>query len=56
MLLRYSLEEEEAATIIEDAVEAALADGWRTPDLYTDGCKLANTQAMTDAILRHIPG
>ena len=56
MLLRYSLGEEKAAQAIEQAVDAALADGWRTPDLYQEshGLKKADTQTMTDAILAHI--
>jgi 3-isopropylmalate dehydrogenase len=33
MLLRLSLGEEEAATAIEQAVEAAIGEGYRTPDL-----------------------
>ncbi len=56
MLLRYSLGEEKAAQTIEQAVDAALNDGWRTPDLYQEnaGLKKADTQTMTDAILAHI--
>ena len=37
MLLRYSLDEQEAATCIEQAVDKALAQGYRTPDLYKEG-------------------
>jgi 3-isopropylmalate dehydrogenase len=33
MLLRLSLAEEAAATAIEQAAEAAIGDGYRTPDL-----------------------
>jgi isocitrate/isopropylmalate dehydrogenase len=33
MLLRLSLGEEAAATAIDQAVEAAIRDGYRTPDL-----------------------
>ena len=54
MLLRYSLDEDAAADAIEHAVEAALAEGYRTPDLYREGFKKVNTQGMTDAILAHI--
>ena len=51
MLLRYSLKEEAAAQAIETAVDKALADGYRTPDLWKDGFNKANTQEMTQAII-----
>ena len=54
MLLRYSFGEEEGAALIEDAVDAALEEGWRTADLYKEGFKKADTQTMTDAVLSHI--
>lgn len=51
MLLRYSLHEEEAAQAIEKAVDGALANGWRTADLWREGFKKANTQEMTKAVI-----
>lgn len=54
MLLRYSLDEDAVADCIEQAVDKALAAGWRTPDLYKDGFKKADTQTMTDVILQYI--
>lgn len=54
MLLRYSLNENDAAQTIEDAVEKTLAQGWRTPDLYKEGFKKADTQSMTQAVLNNI--
>ena len=54
MLLRYSLDEDKAADSIEGAVNKALDDGWRTPDLYKDGFKKADTKTMTDVILANI--
>lgn len=50
MLLRYSLHEEEAAKAIEAAVDKALADGYRTPDLWKEGFKKANTEEITKVI------
>ena len=47
MLLRYSLNEDAAASDIEQAVEKALAQGYRTPDLYKEGFKKADTETMT---------
>lgn len=54
MLLRYSLNEDTAADDIEQAVEKALAQGYRTPDLYKEGFKKADTKTMTEAILNNI--
>ncbi|MCH4167571.1 MAG: 3-isopropylmalate dehydrogenase [Megasphaera sp.] len=54
MLLRYSFNEDKAAAMIEEAVNKALADGWRTPDLYKDGFKKADTRTMTQVVLRNI--
>ena len=54
MLLRYSLDADKAADAIERAVDETLADGWRTPDLYKEGFKKANTDTMTEEILKHI--
>lgn len=50
MMLRYSLDENEAAETIEQAVEAVLADGYRTADLYREGMKKASTMEMAEAI------
>lgn len=54
MLLRYSLHEEEAAKTIEAAVDKALADGYRTPDLWKEGFKKANTEEITKVICERI--
>ncbi|MCR5175942.1 MAG: 3-isopropylmalate dehydrogenase [Anaerovibrio sp.] len=54
MLFRYSLKEEQAALDIEKAVDDALAAGWRTADLWHEGFKKADTEAMTQAILDNI--
>lgn len=50
MMLRYSFEDDAAATRIEDAVESALNCGLRTADIYEKGCRLASTSEMGDAI------
>ena len=54
MLLRYSLNEDAAASDFEQAVEKALAQGYRTPDLYKEGFKKADTETMTTAVLNNI--
>lgn len=50
MLLRHSLELDEEARAVEKAVAAALAEGWRTPDLSRPGESSCSTQAMGAAI------
>lgn len=54
MLLRYSLNEEEAAISIEKAVEKTLQDGYRTADLYREGFKKVTTTQMAEAIAERI--
>ena len=51
MLLRYSLEEIQAADAVERAVEKVLEDGLRTPDIYTEGCTKVGTSQMGDAVV-----
>jgi len=50
MMLRYSLDEIEAADAIEAAVETVLEKGLRTPDIYTEGTQKIGTDAMGDAV------
>lgn len=54
MLLRYSLHEETAAKAIEAAVDQALADGYRTADLYKEGFQRVRTDEMADVICERI--
>ena len=50
LLLRYSLGLEEEAAIIEAAVDRALAEGYRTPDIAEPGSETMGTRAMGDLI------
>jgi 3-isopropylmalate dehydrogenase len=56
MLLRYSLEEDEAASAIEAAVEQAIADGFRTGDIFSarEGERKVNTAEMGAAIVERL--
>ena len=54
MLLRYSLGLETEAQAIERAVEAALNEGYRTPDIHVDGNHLVGAQEMGDVIAERI--
>ncbi|MCB9459983.1 MAG: 3-isopropylmalate dehydrogenase [Anaerolineaceae bacterium] len=51
MLLRYSLELEQEAVAIEEAVDAVLADGLRTADIARKGEPVASTGQFTDAVI-----
>lgn len=46
MMLRYSLNADEAAQAIEDAVDRVLAKGYRTPDLAGPGLTKVSTSEM----------
>ncbi|ATZ95863.1 MULTISPECIES: 3-isopropylmalate dehydrogenase [Dickeya] len=53
LLLRYSLGADDAATAIEQAVNQALAEGYRTGDLVSGG-NAVTTDEMGDAIARFV--
>jgi len=50
-MLRYSLGMEEAAVRIENAVKKVLAQGYRTGDIRSEGCKLVSCSEMGDAVV-----
>ena len=52
MMLRFSLDKGDAAARIEKAVQKVLADGLRTPDIYSEGTKKVSTSEMGDAVVR----
>lgn len=54
MMLRYSLGLDGAAVRIERAVQAVLAEGYRTADIFEPGMNKVGTAAMGDAVLRHL--
>ncbi len=51
MMLRFSLNQPEAADRIESAVQHVLASGLRTADIWSEGCKKVGTRAMGDAVV-----
>lgn len=54
MLLRYSLNLEKEAQIIEKAVSLVIENGYRTPDLMEDGCKPVGTVEIGDLVVNAI--
>ena len=51
MMLRFSLNQAEAADRIESAVQSVLAAGLRTVDIYSEGTTKVSTREMGDAVV-----
>ena len=54
MMLRYSLDLDEEAQAIEQAVQTVLKKGYRTGDIYSAGCELVGTKKMGDLIVAEV--
>ncbi len=54
MMLRYSFDMDQEADAIEAAVQQVLTDGYRTGDIYSEGCKKVGTIEMGDLIAERI--
>ena len=54
MLLRHSLELNDAADAVEAAIEAAIAAGQRTADIAERGAAVLGTREFTAAVLREL--
>lgn len=54
MMLEYSLNLPEAATLIRAAIETTLAGGMRTTDIMSKGMARVSTNVMADAILNQL--
>ena len=54
MMLRFSLDLDEAADAIEAAVKQVLKDGYRTGDIMSEGCTFVGTAKMGDLIAERI--
>jgi 3-isopropylmalate dehydrogenase len=56
MMLRYSLNQPEAADRIESAVKAVLSAGLRTGDIWSEGTQRVGTREMGDAVVAALSG
>jgi 3-isopropylmalate dehydrogenase len=56
MMLRYSLNQPEAADRIESAVKAVLSAGLRTGDIWSEGTQRVGTREMGDAVVAALTG
>jgi 3-isopropylmalate dehydrogenase len=54
MLFRHSLELEEEAALVENALQGVIAEGARTADLATGDERVLGTAEMTDKILNKL--
>ena len=56
MMLRYTLRRPDDAARVEQAVQAVLASGLRTADIWADGSTRVGTRAMGDAVVAALAG
>ncbi|WP_428424738.1 3-isopropylmalate dehydrogenase [Methylibium sp.] len=54
MMLRYSLNQPQAAARVEAAVQAVLEDGLRTGDIHSEGTRKIGTKEMGDAVVARL--
>ncbi|MDO5552050.1 MAG: 3-isopropylmalate dehydrogenase [Lachnospiraceae bacterium] len=54
MMLRYSFDLDAEANAIEAAVQQVLTDGYRTGDIYSEGCEKVGCSRMGDLIAERI--
>ena len=54
MMLRFSLNQPDAAARIESAVSSVLASGLRTTDIWSEGTLKVGTREMGDAVVAAI--
>jgi 3-isopropylmalate dehydrogenase len=54
MMLKFTLNQPEAAARIEAAVKLVLSSGLRTADIWSEGCTRASTREMGDAVVAAI--
>lgn len=54
MMLKYSLNQDQAAEEVEDAVKTVLEKGYRTSDIYEEGTKKVGCKQMGALIVGEI--
>ena len=52
MMLRYSLDLDQEAEAVENAVQKILKDGYRTVDIMSEGCTQVSTSEMGDLLVK----
>ena len=54
MMLRYSFDLDKEAEAVEAAVQEVLTEGFRTGDIFSQGCERVGTSRMGDLIAQRI--
>jgi 3-isopropylmalate dehydrogenase len=54
MMFNHTFHMPKAAGVIEEAVENTLISGYRTADIFSEGCKLVNTEEMTELVATNL--
>ena len=54
MMLKYSFGLHQVYTMVFDAVDTVLKNGFRTQDIMTDGCTLVSTEEMGSKIIKEL--
>lgn len=54
MMFTYSFNMKKAGDAIEEAINKTLAEGYRTVDIMSEGCKLVSTTEMTEAVISNM--
>ena len=54
MMLRYSFDLDQEADAVEAAVQQVLTDGYRTGDIFSEGCKKVGTKEMGSLVAERI--
>ena len=54
MMLRYSLDLDKEADVVETAVQKVLTEGYRTGDIMSEGCKAVGTEEMGNLIAQAV--
>ena len=53
-MLRYSFDLDREADAVERAVKKVLQDGYRTADIWSDGCRKVGCRQMGDLLAERI--
>ena len=56
MMFKYTFNDEVKFNEIESAVKKVLYNGYRTADIFSDGCKLLGCEEMGDAVVERLKG
>jgi 3-isopropylmalate dehydrogenase len=53
MMFNYSFQMQKAAEVIEKAIDRTLEQGFRTADIFSEGCRSISTEEMTNHVIEN---